>query len=67
MITESGGVSVHGRGHRVTVTVGEKGAAWRRLRVRGTPAMAQPYGADNALVTAAEVVRRLATYRPATR
>jgi acetylornithine deacetylase/succinyl-diaminopimelate desuccinylase-like protein len=68
VITESGGVSVHGpRGHRVTVTVGEKGTAWRRLRVRGTPGHGStPYRSDNALVTAAEVVRRLATYRPAT-
>jgi acetylornithine deacetylase/succinyl-diaminopimelate desuccinylase-like protein len=67
VITESGGWTVNGPGGaRLVVTVGEKGAAWRRLRVRGTPAHASmPFGTDNALVTAAEVVRRIATYRPA--
>jgi len=67
VITESGGLSLHGRrGHHVTVTVAEKGVAWRRLRVSGTPGHgSMPYGADNALVTASEVVRRLAAYRPA--
>ena len=45
--------------------VGEKGVAWRRLRVRGTPGHgSMPYGADNALVKAAQVVSRLADYRP---
>ncbi len=45
--------------------VGEKGVAWRRLRVQGTPGHgSMPYGADNALVKAAHVVTRLADYRP---
>jgi len=68
LLTESGGIVLPSpRGERVTVTAGEKGVAWRRLRVRGTPAHgSMPYGADNALVKAAEVVRRLATYRPRT-
>jgi acetylornithine deacetylase/succinyl-diaminopimelate desuccinylase-like protein len=67
LITESGGISLHSpRGHRVTITAGEKGTSWRRLIVKGTPAHgSMPYGADNALVVAAEVVRRLAEYRPA--
>jgi acetylornithine deacetylase/succinyl-diaminopimelate desuccinylase-like protein len=67
LITESGGVSLDGpRGHRLTITVGEKGTSWRRIVVKGTPAHgSMPYGADNALVTAAEVVRRLSVYRPA--
>jgi acetylornithine deacetylase/succinyl-diaminopimelate desuccinylase-like protein len=67
LITESGGVSLHSpRGHRLTITVGEKGLSWRRLIIKGTPAHgSMPYGADNALVVAAEVVRRLAEYRPA--
>ena len=66
MITESGGISLDSvRGHRVTVTAGEKGIAWRRLRVKGTPGHGSaPFGADNALVKASEVVRRLAAYRP---
>src|SRR6185436_17804371 len=49
-----------------TINVGEKGLAWRRLRVSGTPGHgSMPFGSDNALVKAAEVVRRLAAYRPA--
>ena len=67
VITESGGLSLDSpRGQRITITVGEKGAQWRRLIVKGTPAHgSMPYGADNALVLAAEIVRRLAAYRPA--
>jgi acetylornithine deacetylase/succinyl-diaminopimelate desuccinylase-like protein len=67
VVTESGGWSVHGpHGQRVVITVGEKGVAWRRLIVRGTPGHgSMPYGADNALITTAEVVRRLDAFRPA--
>jgi acetylornithine deacetylase/succinyl-diaminopimelate desuccinylase-like protein len=67
LITESGGLSLNSpRGQRITVTVGEKGSSWRRLIIKGTPAHgSMPYGSDNALVVAAEVVRRLADYRPA--
>ncbi len=66
LITESGGLTLSDHaGPRLTITVGEKGTSWRRLRVRGTPAHgSMPYGADNAVVVAAEVVRRLAAYRP---
>ena len=66
LLTESGGtVSSHGNELLVTVNVGEKGVAWRRLRVTGTPGHgSMPYGADNALVKAAHVVTRLAEYRP---
>ncbi len=65
-LTELGGwstVDADGTRH-VTVNVGEKGLAWRRLTVTGTPGHgSMPFGADNALVKAAEVVRRLAEYR----
>ena len=66
LLTENGGtVSGHGDDLKVTVHVGEKGVAWRRLRVRGTPGHgSMPYGANNALVKAAQVVSRLAEYRP---
>jgi len=66
LLTENGGtVSGHGDQAKVTVHVGEKGVAWRRLRVKGTPGHgSMPYGADNALVKAAHVVSRLAAYRP---
>jgi acetylornithine deacetylase/succinyl-diaminopimelate desuccinylase-like protein len=68
VLTELGGWSAvgHDGTRRVTVNVGEKGLAWRRLRVRGTPGHgSMPFGSDNALVKAAEVVRRLAGYRTA--
>jgi acetylornithine deacetylase/succinyl-diaminopimelate desuccinylase-like protein len=66
LLTENGGtVSALGDELSVTVHVGEKGVAWRRLRVQGTPGHgSMPYGADNALVKAARVVSRLADYRP---
>jgi acetylornithine deacetylase/succinyl-diaminopimelate desuccinylase-like protein len=65
VITESGGLSLESsHGHGITITVGEKGIAWHRLVVRGTPGHgSMPFGADNALVKAAEVVRRISGYR----
>ncbi len=67
LLTEMGGWATTGPDgtRHVTINVGEKGIAWRRLRVTGTPAHgSMPFGADNALVKAAEIVRRLAEYRP---
>ncbi|MCI0584818.1 MAG: M20/M25/M40 family metallo-hydrolase, partial [Chloroflexi bacterium] len=67
VLTETGGwmVATDDGPRRVVVNVGEKGLAWRRLRVKGTPGHgSMPYGSDNALVKAAEIVRRLAEYRP---
>lgn len=66
VVTESGGIPVQTpTGRRLLVTVGEKGVCWTRLIVRGTPGHgSRPYGTDNAVVKAAEVVRRLATHRP---
>ena len=50
---------------KITVTVAEKGIAWRRLRVSGRPGHgSMPFGADNAIITAAEIVRRLSAHRP---
>jgi acetylornithine deacetylase/succinyl-diaminopimelate desuccinylase-like protein len=66
LLTELAGVVMPTpAGPRVTVTVAEKGIAWRRLRVRGTPGHgSMPYGADNAVVKAAEIVRRIEARRP---
>lgn len=66
VLTEMGGWSSIGSDdkRRVVVNTGEKGIAWRKLRVRGTPGHGSaPFGADNALVKAAEIVRRLTAYR----
>lgn len=68
VITESGGIPLPSpSGTKLPVIVGEKGVHWCKLRVGGTPGHgSQPYRTDNALVTAAEVVRRIAEYRPQT-
>jgi acetylornithine deacetylase/succinyl-diaminopimelate desuccinylase-like protein len=68
IITESGGIPIPGpAGLRLPVLVGEKGECWCRIRIRGTAGHgSQPYRTDNALVTAAEVVRRLDSHVPAT-
>jgi acetylornithine deacetylase/succinyl-diaminopimelate desuccinylase-like protein len=67
LITESGGIPLESPGGlRLPVMVGEKGSCWCRLRIHGEAGHAsQPLRTDNALVTAAAVVGRLATYRPA--
>src|SRR5262249_52335421 len=55
-------------GVKLPVTVGEKGVNWRRLVVKGTPGHgSMPFRTDNALVTAAEVVRRVAAFQPRAR
>ncbi len=68
VITEAGGFPMDlGAGVRLPVIVGEKGTFWSTLRVTGTPGHASmPLRTDNALVKAAEVVRRLAEYQPET-
>ena len=69
VITESGGVPIPNKsGHTLKVTVGEKGGNWRRLVVHGTPGHgSRPFRTDNALVTAARIIQRLAEYRPKAR
>jgi acetylornithine deacetylase/succinyl-diaminopimelate desuccinylase-like protein len=50
------------------VLTAEKGTYWSKLKIRGTPGHgSQPFRTDNALVTAAEVVRRLHAFQPETR
>jgi acetylornithine deacetylase/succinyl-diaminopimelate desuccinylase-like protein len=72
-LTESGGLHSgggrgDGEGTLVGMNVAEKGVAWRRLTVRGTPGHGSaPFRGDNALIKAAGVVQRLADYRPAPR
>ena len=52
-------------GPKALMVVGEKGSHWVGLRVKGTPGHGSiPYKTDNALVKAAEVVRRIAAYQP---
>ncbi len=66
LLTEFGGFATHSpAGKSLQITTAEKGIGWRRLHVKGTPGHgSRPLGADNALIKAAEVVRRLAAYAP---
>ncbi len=68
VLTESGGFRMSlpsTTGPKAAVVVAEKGSYWCRIRVRGTPGHASmPYRTDNALIKAAEVVRRIAEHRP---
>jgi acetylornithine deacetylase/succinyl-diaminopimelate desuccinylase-like protein len=68
VVTESGGIPLPTpAGIKLPVIVAEKGTHWSVLRIKGTPGHAsQPYKTDNALVTAAKVVQRIAEYRPQT-
>jgi acetylornithine deacetylase/succinyl-diaminopimelate desuccinylase-like protein len=68
VITESGGIPIPSAGGlKLPIMVGEKGCYWSTITVRGTPGHgSQPWRTDNALVKAAEVVRRIADYAPAT-
>ncbi len=66
VLTEFGGIPMHtAAGTSMFITTAEKGIGWRRLTVKGSPGHgSMPYGTDNALVKAAEVVRRISQYRP---
>lgn len=66
VLTESGGLH-SGPANRpvISMNIGEKGVAWRKLRVRGTPGHgSRPFRSNNALVKAAAVIQRIADYRP---
>ncbi len=71
VITESGGFAMplpsRSGGVKLPVMVGEKGAFWAHIRVKGTPGHgSMPLRTDNALVKAARVVGRLAEFHPQT-
>ncbi|MBI4260847.1 MAG: M20/M25/M40 family metallo-hydrolase [Actinobacteria bacterium] len=72
VVTEAGGFRLPlpstTPGPKLPVLVGEKGTHWCTIRVTGTSGHgSMPLRTDNALVKAAEVVRRIAEYRPTTR
>lgn len=66
VITESGGIPMDTpAGIRLPVMVAEKGCYWCKLTVHGTAGHASaPLRTDNAVVTAAEVIRRIAAFQP---
>lgn len=65
-LTENGGL--HGGSAdapSIGINVAEKGVAWRRLTVHGTPGHgSMPFKADSALIKAAAIVTRISDYRP---
>ncbi|HEV8420399.1 MAG TPA: M20/M25/M40 family metallo-hydrolase, partial [Actinomycetota bacterium] len=67
VVTEFGGFRMplpSTSGVKLPIMVGEKGSYWCAIRVRGTPGHgSMPYRTDNALIKAAEVVRRIADYQ----
>ncbi|MDH4276751.1 MAG: M20/M25/M40 family metallo-hydrolase [Acidimicrobiia bacterium] len=65
VLTEWGGIPAPSNGGmNLLMAVAEKGIGWRRLTVGGSPGHGSaPYGTDNALVKAAEVVGRIARYQ----
>ena len=67
VLTEAGGVPIEASATPLlTINVAEKGVAWRRLRVGGVPAHgSMPFGADNAAIKAAEIIRRIGSHRGA--
>jgi acetylornithine deacetylase/succinyl-diaminopimelate desuccinylase-like protein len=71
VVTEFGGFRMplpSTSGAKLPIMVGEKGSYWCAIRVRGTPGHgSMPYRTDNALIKAAEVVRRIADYQGETR
>ena len=69
VLTENGGLHAGvEEAPAIGINVAEKGVAWRRLPVRGTPGHGSaPFQPDNALVKAAGVIQRLHDYRPAPR
>ncbi len=66
VLTENGGLHSGTPTHPVVgINVAEKGVAWRRLRIKGTPGHgSMPFRSDNALVKAAAVIQKLADYSP---
>lgn len=69
VLTENGGLHLGDpQSPTIMMNVGEKGIAWRKLKISGTPGHgSRPFRADNALIRAAAVVQRLADYRPPAR
>ena len=66
VLTENGGLhSGSPEAPFIGMNVGEKGVAWRRLRIKGVPGHgSRPFRQDNALIKAAAVVHRISEYRP---
>ncbi len=63
LVTESGGISL--TPGKIAFMIGEKGGAWKRISFKGTPGHgSMPFGSDNAVVKAAEAIKRISKYNP---
>lgn len=69
VLTEYGGTPVMRTDETIVLmTAAEKGGAARKLTVHGEPGHGSiPYGTDNALLKAAEIVRRIEAFNPGAR
>lgn len=69
VLTEYGGSPIVGEDETIVLlTTAEKGLGARRLHVHGEPGHgSMPYATDNALLKAAEIVRRIEAYNPGAR
>jgi acetylornithine deacetylase/succinyl-diaminopimelate desuccinylase-like protein len=71
VLTESGGFEIPlptTTGKKLPVMVGEKGSYWCNLRISGVAGHgSMPHRTDNALIKAAEVVRRIDAFHPETK
>ncbi|NHJ32195.1 MAG: M20/M25/M40 family metallo-hydrolase, partial [Asgard group archaeon] len=62
-VSEMGGVNLSSG--KIGFMIGEKGAVWLKLSFTGTPGHGSvPFGSDNAIVKAAEAIKRLFEYKP---
>lgn len=66
MITELGGFFIHNKkGLGITISYGEKGIVWARLKTKGTAGHGSlPFNSDNAAVKVGRAVERIARYTP---
>ena len=65
VLTESGGSQLPlGDEIYLPIVVGEKGVHWAELNIQGIPTHgSKPYGADNAIISATEIIDRFVVYK----
>lgn len=65
VLSESGGTQMpHDGKTYLPIVVGEKGVHWTELEIQGTPTHgSKPYGADNAIISASEIINRFLSYK----
>lgn len=66
VLSESGGTHMPvGDTTYLPVVIGEKGVHWITIDIDGTPTHgSKPYGADNAIITSADIIQRFISFAP---